>query len=328
MNPIGFPDDLREMDALLNWVGQLHSAPQIAQRVLKLTSDVQFDVREVVSCLESDPALAARILRVVNSSNYGLARRVTNLPQAVAFMGQRALRMVTMTFSLVETLTHGEAGRLYYDYWRRALTTAVVASRLAQLKPQLDRDVVYSAGLLADLGILALAQDRGEAYTALYQRQPHGPELVAAEREAFAFGHPALGAHLLRRWGFPLTLIEAAARHHDESPDPVPLEAAVRAGNLMADVLWTPQSPHLASVRLLLMGHFNLNLDGFIGLARDCKNDVLLNAELFGFQLQGKIDCEALLAQARQQHLDVSLEVAMELDSLIAVYDSVTRPPK
>jgi HD-like signal output (HDOD) protein len=314
------------MDALLGRVEQLHSAPHVAQRLLQLTSDGQFDVREVVQCLETDPGLAAKILRVVNSSHYGRSRRVTSLPQAVAYMGQRALRLVAMTFNLVETLTDGATGQLYYDYWRRALTTAVVASRLAQLKPQLDRDVVYSAGLLADLGVLALVQTRGEMYTSFYRQHPHGPELVAAERREFGFGHPALGASLLRRWGFPLALIEAAAHHHDERPDPVPLDAAVRAGGLMADVLWTPRSPHLATVRLLLLEHFNLGLDGFIGLARDCKNDVLLNAELFNVRLTGKIDCEALLAQARQQHLEVSLEVAMELDSLIAVYDQATRP--
>lgn len=314
-------DDLSAMDALLAAVPHLHSAPQVAQRILSLTGDAQFDVGEVVDCLRSDPALAARILRVVNSSQFGLTRKVDNLPQAVAHLGQRSLRLVTMTFSLVDGLTRGLGGRVYYDYWRRALTMAAVAARLSEGCEGVDHDAAYAGGLLAELGTLVLMQAKGDAYAGLYAKAAHGPELVEAERSAYGFGHPGLGARLLQRWEFPTALVHAAYHHHDARPRPRPMEAAVRAGAVLVDVFWTPHTPTLPAVRDWIKTHYGLDTDGFIDLALRCKQDVLLSAELFGVRLGGNVDCAGLLAKAQAQHADASLEAALALDSLLYLLD-------
>ncbi|HZT81843.1 MAG TPA: HDOD domain-containing protein [Gemmataceae bacterium] len=314
-------DDLRAMEALLRRLPQLHTAPQVAQRVLQLTGDPGFDVGEVVSCLESDPALAARVLRVVNSPAFGLARKVQSLRQAVARLGQRSLRLVAMTFNVVDALTRGAAGRLYHDYWRRALTMAAAAARLAEHDRDLDRDAAYSGGLLAEVGTLALAQADGDRYAPLCARVPHGPELLAAERQAFGFTHAALGALLLARWEFPAPLFQATLHHHDDRPEAGPVERAVQAAALLAEVLWAPRSAQLPAVRRLLEEDYGLDMDGFIGLAVGCKQDVDLSAELFNVRLAGTIDCHALLDQARQRHAEAALETALELDSLLAVFE-------
>jgi HD-like signal output (HDOD) protein len=300
---------------------QLHSAPQVAQRVLDLTSDVQFSVHEVVDCLKRDPALAAKILRVVNSSAFGLRARVTGLPQAVSLLGQRSLRLITMTFSLVEALTRGTAGALYQDFWRRSLTMAAAASRLAAARPGADREAAYAAGLLADLGVLVMAQGAGEGYAALYEQRPHGPELVAAERDLFGFGHPALAGRLLQMWEFPPALVQAVVRHHDAPTGAEPLETAVALSDPFADVLWRPNSPRLGAVRLSLHRAFGLDTDGFITLALACKQELTEQAQLFDVNLAESLDCQALVDRAREQHLAAALETALEYDSLMAVFD-------
>ena len=82
-------------------------------------------------------------------------------------LGQRTLRTVALTFSLVDSFTRGAGGRIYNAYWGRALTMASVASRISLGRREIDQDNAYSAGLLADLGMLVFAQFENERYTAL-----------------------------------------------------------------------------------------------------------------------------------------------------------------
>jgi|GEM_PF-448873 len=311
---LDFQDDHREMDELIRRTVELHSAPLVARSILNLTRDLDYDVREVVQCLEADPALSAKILRIVNSSQYGLSRQITNLRQAVAYLGQRSLRLVSLTFSLVDGLTRGPAAELYAAYWRRSLTMATVASKLSESSAAVQRNDAYAAGLLADIGVLLLAQRHGGRYVALAQSTPHGLELVEAERQQFGFGHPALGARLLQRWDFPTSLVEAAAHHHEDRTHSLPLGAAVRAADLVADVLWNPQSREVTNARTLLEEHFGLDVNAFIELARWCKSEVQQNAEIFGIDLRASIDCDKLAEEARRRVEETGGQVVPQPD--------------
>jgi len=80
--------------------GQLYSLPAVAMEVLRLTSEPKFDARAIKDCLERDPALATRVLKVVNSSLFGLSRPIGDLNQALALLGTRPLKMLVLGFSL------------------------------------------------------------------------------------------------------------------------------------------------------------------------------------------------------------------------------------
>ncbi len=292
-------ENCKAMDSVLGRVDELHSLPQVAISILNLTRDVDYDVREVVACLENDPALAAKILRTINSSRYGLRREVTNLRQAVALLGQRALRLVAMTFSLVDGLSRGAAGQLCQDYWRRSISMATLGSRIAKRSGQIDHNDAYSAGLLADLGVLVFAQVKQDEYVQLAQSVPHGVGLIQLEREQYGFSHAELGARLLSRWGFPETLVESARLHHDEEVDESLLPLTTHTGSLMAEVLWTPECEEFARARTLLEERFCFGVDDIIDLVVGTKEDVEFNAGLFGVALEGEIDLEAIRSRAK-----------------------------
>jgi HD-like signal output (HDOD) protein len=305
--------DRAAMDDLIARVGSLHSAPQVAQQIIQLTGNIDFDPSEVVDCLKSDPSLALKILRVLNSSQYGFARKISNLRQAAALLGRRALRLVPLTFSLVETLTRGAGGRVFYDYWRRALTMANGAARLSEHDAAIDHDAAYSAGLVADLGILLLAQAEGETYISMYTKTLHGPALEDAERRAFGFSHAALGAHLLESWQFPRAVVEAAAFHHCRRSQAGPVEMAVHAGSLLADVLWGRRQVLAGEAWICFQAGFRLTNEEFRTLPLTCKKEVLLNAELFDTRLTGSaLDSLTLLDQTRRQQLAAALETTPE----------------
>jgi HD-like signal output (HDOD) protein len=322
------PDDVAAMDAVLDRVAQLHTAPQVAQRILELTRDLYFPVSAVVECLESDPALAARVLRIVNSAHYGLGTRVTSLRQAVSFLGQRSLRLVAMTFCLVETMTRGPARELCSEYWKQALSLAVVASQLAKLsRGAVAQDSAYSAGLLADLGILVLAQAFGEAYIVQFRQHRHGPELVEAERCELGFSHAALGARLLERWEFPSALVLATLYHHDYEETASLLARLVYLAHLTTEVLWQSHSPNLGKLRERLWEHFQLDTDGFVELVLHCATEIEHQARLFEVELPEALDCRAIQERARQQQVEAAVAAAVELDTVLNILASPESAP-
>jgi HD-like signal output (HDOD) protein len=282
---------LDAIDLLIARIGQLHASPTIARKILTLTRSAEFDVAEVAASLEHDPALAARVLRVVNSSRYGLRHRVSSIKLAANFLGQRSLRLFAVTFAVVDALTKNRRGRLYSDYWQRALATATAASRLAKTQAEVDADDAYTVGLLADVGVLMLAQLEGERYEPLYNCCADGFELLALERGEFGFGHPLLGARLLENWGLPASIVEAVAAHHDR-PDrsdrsdgherAAGLILTVQAADRLATAFLVPNRLNLTGTARFFLDHLGIAPRELLAFARTCVPEITETAREFG----------------------------------------------
>jgi HD-like signal output (HDOD) protein len=308
-------DVFHAADELVGRIERLHAAPRIAQRVLKLTRDTDYEVAAVVHTIEHDPALVAKLLRVVNSSRYGLGHNISSVRHAATYLGRRTLRLMTLGV-LVESLMRNVRGRFYPEYWRRAFTTAVVSERLAQCRKDVLEDEAYTAGLLADVGMLVFAQLETKRYEPLYETLSHGMELIRGEEREFGYGHPLLGARLMLHWGLPEQLATAVANHHGTSTAAAPLDRTVHAAGLMADALWTPGTPHMASLRRLLQQDFQLDLDGFIDMANDCQRLIEETARAFQAPIRPAAAFRQLVEEAKRQFFETSVENAHDLDQL------------
>jgi len=301
---------------MLNRLDSLHSVRHVGQKIMELTRDLDYDIRVLTRCVQSDPALAAKIMRVSNSSYYGLGQRVNSLQQALVYFGQRSLRLIALTFSLVDHLTKGLSRDLTQGFWWRTITMAVVANRLAERTGSQECEDAYSAGLLADLGVLVFGQVVGEQYASLYTAVPHGPELLKVERKRFGFAHPALSARLLQRWDFPETIVAAAARHHDAQTEHGSLpELLVRTAVLVTDALWDPENPRFDAAQQSLESHFGIGAEQFVEFAAACNRDIQQNAELFRIHLRSSIDCEELQERTRRQLAEVSISAAFDIEA-------------
>ena len=309
------------VERLIEAVEELHSSPAAACRVVRLLRDPDFDIVQVEKILESDPALAAAVLRLVNSACFGLANRIASLRQAIAYLGARTLRLTVLSFGLVGRLARGAPARVCRDFWRRSLTMASAASLVCRRggSRAVRPDEAYSAGLLADVGVLVLAQVETARYVPLYEQHSHGIELTAAEHERFDIGHPALGQHLLGRWNLPEAVTRAAATHHAPPSACDDLSRFVVAGDMLADALWTPQTPRMSEIQEFLQTHFQIDLDALIALAMDCKQEIQQYAEVFRVHLEGSIDCDAIRRAAHRQFKFEAIQTAMDLDSMTAV---------
>ncbi len=277
-------------------LSQLQGSRGVARRLLTLTSNPDFDLKEVVACLEADPALTAKTLRVVNSSRYGLRHKVGGVRQAAALLGQKSLRLFAVSFSVMDGLTKGSAAPLLAAHGRRAVLMASTAARLAKREPNVcPPDEAYTGGLLADVGVLILAQYQPKMYLPAYESCLHGPELVAAERELFDLAHPELGARFLGRWGLPASVVAAVAGHHVDPAwmvaeavadgrtapaDAGRLGEMLRAADLFAAALADPSPPRTLAAAELLRTSFGVS--DVAGLAAEVAGDVADAAEMFG----------------------------------------------
>ncbi len=292
-----------EIDRALSKLDKLHSSPVVALRVMELTRKDDFEMIDVVECLENDPALTASILRLVNSSYYGLPQKITSLSHALNYLGRRSVRLAVLSFGLVKMLVSGAPGKLHQLYWKRSLTMAAAARRCAVLSndPEAHPDTAFTAGLLADLGMLALAQMETEKYLEICQEPDHTLRQVQLERETFGFDHMAVGGRLLARWNLSEEMVQAVANHHVYLPMCSELNHTLLVANLLTDVLWNPASHYMQPLQYVLKSRFDMGVDDFITLAEDTKKAVKESMVIFGVNLRVNIDVEAIEAEAREQ---------------------------
>ncbi len=194
----------------------LYSLPAVASRVLELTRQPDLDTRELRDCIQTDPALTVKILRVVNSSLFGLSREVSDLNHAIAHLGTKSLKMLVLSFSVPRELFHGADTTMLQNYWRRSLVRAVVAREISGRFQGDGGDEGFVAGLLQGIGMLVLLQYVGEPYRELLDELPTGgPALLEKETAKFGFNHTELTRRLLNDWGLPPSIVDKSEQPYD-----------------------------------------------------------------------------------------------------------------
>jgi HD-like signal output (HDOD) protein len=212
--------DLRELladerlRALAGSVDGLPSLPRIYGDLTAALESPNCGAEQIAEVVCRDPALAAKVLQLVNSSFFGLPRQVAALPQAVAYLGVTTLRSLVLSTEAMSLFRPAaRAAGLDVDALSaRAVMTATEAARLAAPDSRAD---AFTAGLLSDIGLLVLAAK--------------APELLGRDEVDLGFTHGGLGAYLLGLWGLAPGIVEAVAFHH-ERPDDLPDDEA--AGGL------------------------------------------------------------------------------------------------
>lgn len=219
------PAETPPLTAIADGADRQYTLPAVALEVLRLTDEPGIDARALCRCLESDPALAAKLLRVVNSSLYGLPCQIASLSQAIALLGVQPLRLLVLGFALPDNLLAGVSGEALRRYWTEALTTATAARQIATAGWGRLGDEAFLAGLMQGVGRLVLLDQIGEEYAQLIEKQNAAapfttrPELLEIERRALGFDHRELSVELLRRWRLPDRLAASIEHQRDESLD-------------------------------------------------------------------------------------------------------------
>lgn len=202
-------------DAVVARLKQLPSLPSAVTALLASFGSDDVEVTQVAGQIARDQGLTARVLRVANSSFYGLQSRVGTINEAVVVLGFRAVR------SMVLAVGVGGAFRMTqcpgFDapaYLRHGVAVALAARAMAADAGQ-NPELAFTAGILHDIGELLLASNFSTEYAAvLAYRKQHDCLLVEAERDVLGMDHAEVGGLLAETWRFPASLFSAVAEHH------------------------------------------------------------------------------------------------------------------
>ncbi len=199
---------------------RLPPLPDVARRLLTMDEDA-VGTRQVAEWVELDPALAAHVVRHASSPVLGVRERVHSIHEAIMRLGVNKVTELALGLaagSVFHLPAHGPLGA--HDFWRHAVFTAALMHRLAGALPDFGATkpgMAYLAGLLHNIGLLALAHLEPEDFKALNrlaQDEPDTP-LGDLERRLGIEDHAHLGARLLRHWRMPQATVVTAQAHHE-----------------------------------------------------------------------------------------------------------------
>ena len=186
--------------------------PAAAQRLSQITRDPNCQMDEVVAVLESDPALSARLLRLVNSVGFSLRTACTSVRHAAALVGTEKLNQVASTAAILDMYESG--GERAKQLLEHATVVGTLCRYLA-FHFGLPPDELFTCGFLHDIGKLMLLDTEGDAYLELIG--PETPDFDTThieERKRFGFDHALLAGHVLAAWNIPHPVPKVVAWHH------------------------------------------------------------------------------------------------------------------
>ena len=299
---------------------RLYSLPAVALEVIQLTAEARPDARALRQCIERDPALTARILRVVNSSLFAASRQITDLNQALSLLGMRPLKMLVLGFSLPKELFAGIEADVLAHYWRRTLTKAAAARELAQRVWHISGDEAFTAGLVQDIGQLALMQQLGPSYLQfLNHLQLHGGSVLEQELETLGFDHLILSARLLAHWGLPASLCAAISvppseeRIAELEPAEQALPQILHLAELLARTIEQPYGPALRSLLGAGGRYRGLNYDTLQPIVGVIQQQVGELADVLSLELPAEQSYADLLIAAQERLAEETATVAAAL---------------
>ncbi len=187
--------------------------PAIALRALKLIAGTDTSLLELCNLIRADPAFSTAVLRVANSPLVAFSKNVTSILQASMLLGFNQLRRVVITVGLRAYFANSFTP-LLRSCWRHSVACAIIAERCATLS-LLDKEFAYTAGILHDIGRVALVTVVPAAYARVIERGADQPgDLLQSERELCGIDHCEAGRSLLTAWNLPDAFLELTASHH------------------------------------------------------------------------------------------------------------------
>ncbi len=212
---------------------RLPCSPALLPQLISVISAPSSSSDEVAQLIVVDASLAAATLRLANSAVFGAGTRIETVNEAVFRLGQRELfRLASLALvNRWEASTGGRGGP--GDFCRHALCTALAAELLAESSRRIEPETAYTAGLICDLGKLAVGHACAPFFPAVKARcAASGCSWTQAQFEVLGYTHSDVAARLLRAWKFPALLVAAA--EYCETPAKGPAHALPLLAHLHA----------------------------------------------------------------------------------------------
>ncbi len=218
-------------------VKELPPLPIVVQKLLGVVGDEQSSANDVSSVLRGDQALAGKVLRLVNSSFYGLPGKVSTISRAVVILGNSAIRNLALGLAVCNSLKQLKGPIDWEAFWRHTLSCAIGAQVLAPKVGYDEPEEAFIGGLLHDIGHLVCYVALPDVYSNVITKCRG--DLLESERRIFGVTHPEVGRNLMEHWQLPNPLCQMVRFHHNHKmagAEGQKLLATVALGDVLACV--------------------------------------------------------------------------------------------
>lgn len=224
-------------DQILKKIKELPPLPLVVQKLLKVMEDDNSSADDISQVLNSDQAMASKVLKLVNSSFYGLSGKVTTVPRAIVILGVAALRNLSLGLGVAKVMAKAGDGELMQKFWDHSIAAAASCEVLARHTKLVVPEEAFVAGLLHDIGHLVLLAAVPDEFRQVMDQGPSN--LLENERQTIGMAHTRAGQKLLKHWHLPSVLSDAVRFHHTPkvfTGQDDPLITVVALGDIFAGI--------------------------------------------------------------------------------------------
>ena len=304
-------------------IEKLPTLPGIAIKLIEAVGKKEPDINEISRIISTDAVLAAKILKLVNSSFYGFASKITTVEHAIRILGLNTVKSLALSFSLITGFPEAKAkGLNYTQFWKDSLIGAVSAKLLAEKVQRSFSADAFFMGLLQNVGSMILACNLPDQYYLVVSEAEKDREgWHRAESQIFGFNHMEMGEYLANTWGLPENFYMPIGYHH--CPEKL-------ATNKSADIQLRSKLLHLSALYIDLFNAEEVTVPlGFIqNLTKkygfeshfDCAalaDEIQVQARgilpIFDIRFKDERDYSSLLEKAKAELANLSMELINNL---------------
>lgn len=209
-----------ELHKALSHVTEISSLPEVTAKIVQVVEDPRATARDIHDIVRTDPALASKVLKIVNSAFYGLPSQIGSLDRAILMLGLSAIKNLALASSLSRLIKPGPICAQFEtrDVWLHCISVGVCARSLAIASHSVPPDEAFVAGLVHDIGLIVSQQLFPAKMREVAESCYVTPQSYCASEATFiGADHQTFGGALAAKWKFPPALRSAIAYHHEPS---------------------------------------------------------------------------------------------------------------
>lgn len=277
-------------------ISHIATLPEVTVRIIELVEDPTSTANDLNNVISNDPALCSRILKVVNSSFYGLPGQIGSINRAIVLLGLNAVKNIAISASMAKLFRGGQVSPAFSarDLWMHSISTAACCKLLTERLNLGVGDEAFLAGLVHDIGVMVELQcDRNKLIEVINRVAPDRDgvpqaDMLEIEAEVFGANHQQFGKGLCEKWKFPRVFALVTGNHHDPlelpSGERVMASLVYVADRLAASIEDAPYRLDLPSLEIdaSVLDELNLTREKLDDIREDLNEQVEEVAMLIG----------------------------------------------
>jgi len=276
-------------EKLIDKFKRIRTLPHIVTRLVQLVNDEESTLQDFEEVIRQDPALVARLLTLVNSSYFGLTRKVDSISRAVALLGMKNLHNIAVT-DAIQGMLRSNSGSTEFSpqrLWLHSAASGICCKMIAERIFSINGDDAYLCGILHDIGLIVEMEADQETFLQLIdQLVPDGPTIIEVEQHLFSTDHGQIGYLLSKEWRIPDAIAEAIRDHHHLN-GPIPPQSPTGILQMSEYIIQQLNFPAVKeglaySLAPALASHIHENVEEYKVLAEDLPDELEKTQKMYG----------------------------------------------